>query len=201
MGRPPPSTGEMSRPPAAFVAALLLVTAGCAAGPGPVATPSVAVAVTVTVTEVVDGDTLDVRYRNGSTDTVRLLGIDTPEVHAENQPGEYEGVPATAAGADCLRRAGRNASAYVRDRLLGRSVGLAFDPRADRRGGYGRLLAYVHAGNESVNYRLVAAGHARVFDSEFAGAKRYYRAESRAMEAGRGLWRCRSPGTATGDGS
>jgi micrococcal nuclease len=31
------------------------------------------------VTRVVDGDTLDVRLRNGRKDRVRVLGIDTPE--------------------------------------------------------------------------------------------------------------------------
>ena len=38
----------------------------------------------VTVTDVVDGDTLDIRYENGSTDTVRLLWIDTPETSSGN---------------------------------------------------------------------------------------------------------------------
>ncbi|MGA9399647.1 thermonuclease family protein [Haladaptatus sp.] len=38
----------------------------------------------VTVTDVVDGDTLDIQYSNGSTDTVRLLGVDTPESYGDN---------------------------------------------------------------------------------------------------------------------
>jgi len=52
----------------------------------------------VTVVRVVDGDTMEVRYENGTADTVRLLGVDTPEVHARNSPDEFEGVPETAAG-------------------------------------------------------------------------------------------------------
>jgi endonuclease YncB( thermonuclease family) len=31
------------------------------------------------VIEVIDGDTIVVAFANGSTDTIRLLGVDTPE--------------------------------------------------------------------------------------------------------------------------
>ncbi len=34
---------------------------------------------TVTVTRVIDGDTIDVRFADGSEDRVRLVGIDCPE--------------------------------------------------------------------------------------------------------------------------
>ena len=34
----------------------------------------------VRVVEVIDGDTIVVRFGDGSTDTVRLLGADTPKV-------------------------------------------------------------------------------------------------------------------------
>ena len=54
---------------------VLAVAAGVVAGP---AAADVTGNATVTVTDVVDGDTVDVRYENGSTDTVRLLGIDAP---------------------------------------------------------------------------------------------------------------------------
>jgi len=68
----------------------------------------------VTVIDVVDGDTLDIRYQNGTTDTVRLLGIDTPEVHTETDPSEYEGIPDTDAGRDWLRDWGHKASEFAR---------------------------------------------------------------------------------------
>src|SRR6056297_1742341 len=41
---------------------------------------------TVTVVEVVDGDTMDVRFENGTVERVRLLGVDTPEVYGGNDP-------------------------------------------------------------------------------------------------------------------
>ncbi|WP_415381661.1 lamin tail domain-containing protein [Halosimplex sp. TS25] len=212
---------------AAVVAVTVLaVLSGCAgfsvdvgesAGGSTAPAPDVANGTTATVVEVVDGDTVDVRYRNGSTDTVRLLGVDTPEVHVDNDPAEYEGVPDTDAGAACLEAAGENASAFAREWLAGERVTLVVDPVADRRDRYDRLLAYVHVGapageevpaNETAadggidfNQRLVATGHARVYDSTFARSDGYYAAESEAQDARRGLWRCRTPGSGGVDGT
>jgi len=161
--------------------------------------------VAVTVTRVVDGDTVDVRYANGSTDTVRLLGVDTPEVNTENDPAEFEGVPDTGAGRDCLRSAGESASAFAERLLAGEEVTLVVDETADRRGGYGRLLAYVHVDGVEFNYQLLAGGYARVYDSTFSRSERYYATESRAQSSTTGLWACRTPGGTDsgteGDGS
>jgi micrococcal nuclease len=147
----------------------------------------------VRVLDVVDGDTVDVRLPDGSEDTVRLVGIDTPEVHAETAPLEYEGVPGTSAGRACLRSAGEDASAFLDSRIDGEQVTLVVDPNADRRGGYGRLLAYVSHDGQNLNWALVAAGHARVYDTDFALRDAFDSAEVAARGAGRGLWRCRNP--------
>jgi micrococcal nuclease len=146
--------------------------------------------VRATVTDVVDGDTVEVRFSNGSRDTVRLLGVDTPEVYVPNEPEEFEGVPNTAAGAACLEDAGERASAYAEARLADRTVRVVFDETAERRGYYGRLLAYVRVDGESFNYALVATGRARVYESTFTERERYEAAEERAREARRGLWSC-----------
>mgnify|MGYP006273134007 FL=1 len=181
---------------------VLLVLSGCvgAAPAGPQSTGSAGAAtdaatptgpsVRVTVTEVVDGDTVKVKYANGSRDTVRLLGVDTPEVYGSNTPGEFEGVPDTEAGAACLDAAGENASAYARRHLAGEEVRLVFDETADRRGYYDRLLAYVHVDGASFNLALVEAGHARLYESTFTERERYRAAETDARAAGRGLWAC-----------
>jgi len=146
----------------------------------------------VRVTQVVDGDTIDVRFRDGSEDRVRLVGVDTPEVHVATDPGEYPGVANTSAGRACLRAAGHDASNFTVERVGGESVGLAYDPHTDRRGGYDRLLAYVLLDNESLNYELVRTGHARVYETEFTRRHRYEDAKTTAREAGRGLWGCAS---------
>ena len=172
-------------------------TAAGSAGPLPQDT------VSVSVTAVVDGDTIRVAYPNGTVDSVRLVGVDTPEVHVENDPTEFEGVPDTDAGRACLREAGTDASNFAKDALLGREVGLAFDPATDRRGYYDRLLAYVVVEDRLFNYRLVATGHARVYDSDLSRADRFYSAETAARENGRGLWGCVDPistGTPVADG-
>jgi len=183
------------------VVALALVVAGCGgapvsetgtpyAGAGPLPTDTVE----VTVTDVVDGDTIRVRYANGTEDTVRLVGVDTPEVRADNDPTEFEGVPDTETGRDCLRRAGGDASTFATDALLGEQVGVAVDPNTDRRDRYDRLLAYVVANDRLFNYRLVAAGHARVYtESPFSRQGRFLDAETAARENRRGLWRCVEP--------
>lgn len=144
----------------------------------------------VTVVHVVDGDTVDVRFQDGSTERVRLLGIDTPEVHGTNSPAEFEGVPDTEAGEACLREVGQDASEYTTERLQNRTVRIVFDEAADRRGGYGRLLAYVYLNDSNVNHDLVAEGYARVYDTTFTQADRFYEAEDRARTEEMGVWQC-----------
>jgi micrococcal nuclease len=181
----------------------LLVCAGCVSpltGTGDTpAGEQTPIDTEATVERVVDGDTVEVRFDDGSTETVRLLGVDAPETRAESEPGEFEGVPDTAAGRRCLRRAGEKATAFARQRLAGERVRVQTDPRADRRGGYGRLLAYVSVADgatdsdPSFNERLLERGHARLFDSTFERRDRFARLERSAREAGQGLWRCRTP--------
>ncbi|WP_172456959.1 thermonuclease family protein, partial [Nocardia farcinica] len=83
---------------------------------------------TATVVKVVDGDTLDVRYDDGREDTVRVLGIDTPETEHPNIPVE------------CW---GPEAAAFASNELAGRRVSLSTDPAQDERDRYKRLLAFV----------------------------------------------------------
>jgi micrococcal nuclease len=155
----------------------------------------------VTVTEVVDGDTMHVRYRNGSRETIRLLGVDTPEVHTENDPAEFEGIPETEAGRQWLRDWGHKASEYARSQIAGEQVRVAVDDRADRRGSYGRLLVYVHHDDAILNRQLLAQGYARLYESSFSRRERFQRTEQRAREQGVGLWGFSSGSTATRSGS
>ena len=185
----------MRRRDAALVlCCLLAVSAGCLGVEVDTAssTPTPGAETTVRVTDVVDGDTVDVRFSDGTEDTVRLLGVDTPEVHAESDPAEFEGVPDTETGRSCLRRHGEQASAFAVDRLADRRVTLRFDVAAGRRGGYDRLLAYVVVEGESFNAALLERGHARLYDSSFRERDRYAALEREARGAGRGVWSCAS---------
>jgi len=143
---------------------------------------------TVTVVEVVDGDTMDIEYANGTRETVRLLGVDAPEPYAEVSPGEFDGVPDTEEGRTWLRGWGENASTFAQRRLAGETVRIVTDERADRRGYYGRLLVYVVVDGEVFGEQLLEDGYARLYETEFQLYDRFAAAESRAQAADRGVW-------------
>jgi len=128
-----------------------------------------------TVVNVVDGDTIEVeRGINGDdTDTVRLLGIDTPETHHPTKPVE------------CF---GPEAASFTDEHLAGRSVQLEAD--IEGRDRYGRRLAYVVVHGERFNDELLRRGYARllVIEPNHAHARTMLREELDAKRAGRGLW-------------
>jgi len=144
---------------------------------------------TVTVVRVVDGDTMDVEFPNGEVDTIRLLGVDTPEINPElTSPEEFEGIPDTAAGRAHLRAWGAEASAFAESELAGREVQIAVDETADRRGGFDRLLVTISVDGDDFNERLLREGYARLYDTQFADRDAYAATESAARERGTGLW-------------
>ena len=72
-----------------------------------------------TVARTIDGDTLRLAFPDGRTETLRILGIDTPEVTREgNDPGKFEGVTDTW----LLSLWGEEAASYTRERLDGEKV-------------------------------------------------------------------------------
>ena len=131
------------------------------------------------VLRVVDGDTTKVRL-SGRTETVRYIGIDTPESVKPGTPVQCYGHAASSAN---------------RRLVEGREVDLRIgkEPR-DR---YGRLLAYVYRASDHlfVNAELVERGYARTLtippNDAFAG--RLARLERAASAAGRGLWSACTP--------
>ena len=142
---------------------------------------------TGTVVRVVDGDTMEVEFPNGEVDTVRLLGVDTPETSVEStSPGEFEGTPETDAGRTHLVTWGAEASAFAESELAGEEITVVTG--GDRRGGYGRLLAVLYVDGEEFNGRLLTEGYARLYDTEFAKRDAYAAAEADARERGTGLW-------------
>lgn len=139
------------------------------------------------VVEVVDGDTVEVQ---GEIDaTVRLLGVDTPEVSSPNNPEEY-GLRDTLDNRECLSGYAEEATRFVKQQVNDTKITIRTDRTADRRGEYGRLLAYVETDSGSVNRLLLEQGLARVYESEFTELKEYQRIESEARSSGKGLWSC-----------
>lgn len=122
------------------------------------------------VKRIVDGDTIDVKTR-GSTERVRIVGIDTPEL------GRCAYKKATKALSRQLRR--------------GEKVKLVADGSQDDRDRFGRLLRYVHDGRVDVGRRQLAKGWARVLvvGAGFDRNTEYRATERKAMSRDRGLWR------------
>ena len=127
------------------------------------------------VEHVVDGDTLVARVADRS-ETVRLIGIDTPESVAPTRPVQ------------CF---GREASLHL-EALLPAGTEITLVRDAEARDIYDRLLGYVVRSRDGlfVNLELVATGHAAVLNyppnDHYADA--LARAEAEAVAAGRGLW-------------
>lgn len=140
-----------------------------------------------TLVDVTDGDTIDITL-NGREDTVRFLGVDTPETHAENAPAEF-GLANTSSNRACLRRYGEQATDFVENNL-DKTVEIRTDSEADRRGSYGRLLAYIYSGNKSVNRMLLEKGLARMYDSSFSKRGEYRSLAEEAREEKIGVWSC-----------
>lgn len=129
------------------------------------------------VVRVIDGDTLDLRVRDGRypTTRVRLWGVDAPEI--AHEPGEV-----AEPGADA-------ATAYLRDQAQGATVILRLQDHR-MRGRYGRLLAYVELPDGSdLNAGLIEQGLAKADDRwGHDRADRYLALQRKAKAAGRGVW-------------
>ena len=133
------------------------------------------------VLEVVDGDTIRIG-RNGAEETLRLIGLDTPETKDPRKPVQ------------CF---GREASARAKQLLGGERVRIAQDPTQDTRDKYGRLLVYVwRTDGMFYNYRTILDGYAHeyTYDVPYQYQAQFRTAEWEARENGRGFWSARTCG-------
>jgi micrococcal nuclease len=166
-----------------FVAVVVLALAVAACSrtdpvAGPVSTAPLgsgtAVDTNATVTRVTDGDTIHVQ-RNGRDETIRLIGIDTPETKKPNTPVE------------CF---GTEASAHLKEVLpVGTAVRLERD--AEERDTYDRTLAYVYrADGLFVNLAMAADGYAGqlTIPPNVAHADELGAAARAARQQDKGLW-------------
>ena len=147
----------------------------------------------VDVVSVADGDTVDVAFpdQGGIVDTVRIVGVDTPETGSTDERiEEYEGITDEAA----LKRLADEATDYAVDLLDGETVTLSFDENEPMRGDFGRLLGFLELPNGDVyNRSVVADGWARVYSSGFPDHDDYWDAEDAAQAAGDGIWDISDP--------
>lgn len=103
-----------------------------------------------TVTHITDGDTITATWQ-GHTTTVRLLGIDAPEI-AHPTHGKPHGQPC-----------GTTATHLTSKLVKGKTVTLTRDTENTATDKYGRTLAYVTTGNTDVSAALLKHGLAEVY--------------------------------------
>jgi len=131
-----------------------------------------------TVIKHIDGDTVRVRFSNppkdiSSEETIRLLGVDTPEtVHTKK----------------AVQRFGKEASEYTENSLLGKDVYIAFD--WDLRDRYKRLLAYIYTeSGRCFNAVLIQEGYGHAYlRFPFQFMEEFKILEQEARQQKRGLW-------------
>jgi len=140
----------------------------------------------VDIADVTDGDTADVEFEDGTVDTVRIVGIDTPETgETDERLEEYEGID----DATALKNKAGAATDYAVDQLAGETVTLSFDEGEGLRGDFGRLLGFLELSDGTVyNAQVIEDGQARVYDSGLGGHDEYWDLERAARTNGDGIW-------------
>lgn len=127
----------------------------------------------VLVTHITDGDTIGVG-RGWRYQTVRFIGVDTPETVHPERPVEPFGL---------------EASDFTERKLEGQRVHLEFEP-ANQHDPYDRLLAYVFLAEGTLfNAELIKQGYARIIaPSPFRYYKEFKDYEQEARKTGLGIW-------------
>ena len=130
------------------------------------------------VERVIDGDTLVATVADHEV-TVRLIGMDTPEVVDPRKPVQ------------CF---GPEASAEAKEILTGKEVYIEKDPTKGDYDKYGRVLAYIYlsdADKTLFNLTMIEQGFAReytYFDQPYKYQAQFKQAETQAKASLLGLW-------------
>jgi len=138
----------------------------------------------VLVKRVVDGDTLVLA--NG--DRVRLIGIDTPEIHESNKL--YRDSQRSQQSASEIKEMGERSYQFTKNLVEGKVVSLEFD--VEKRDKYKRLLAYVYLKDKTfVNAEIIKQGYASLmtYPPNVKYADLFLELYREARENKRGLWR------------
>ncbi len=121
------------------------------------------------VTKVLDGDTI--KLSNG--ETVRLIGVDAPEIHHPELP---------------VQRFGQEASDFLQRMVGNFEVTLELEP-GESRDKYKRLLAYVWKGDRLANAEIIRRGYAYAYTRfPFRRQDEFLALEREARRAQYGLW-------------
>lgn len=127
------------------------------------------------VLKVVDGDTLAIDME-GKSETLRLIGINTPETVDPRKPVE------------CF---GKEASNKAKKLLAGQNIKIEKDPTQSERDKYNRLLAYVYKEDGLFfNKYMIEEGYAYEYTYQvpYAYQAEFKAAQAQAEQSKKGLW-------------
>lgn len=127
------------------------------------------------VIKIIDGDTITVDIE-GTTTTLRLIGINTPETADPRKPVECYGI---------------EASNRAKELLTGKNVRLESDPSQEDRDKYERLLRYVYLKDGTFyNEQMIKDGYAYeyTYDTPYQYQSQFKAAEDYARTNKLGLW-------------
>jgi micrococcal nuclease len=125
------------------------------------------------IAHFVDGDTVQVTM-NGTLETIRFIGIDTPETHKPNTPVQCYGPVAAE---------------YTKARIGHQRIRLVSDSLTTNRDRYDRLLRYVVLEDgTNLNLELVQKGQAFAYAFPFSRLNEFGAAMTSAQKARAGLW-------------
>lgn len=135
------------------------------------------------VTKIIDGDTIEINM-SGKAETLRLIGMDTPETVDPRKPVQCFGV---------------EASNKAKELLSGKKVKIESDSSQDTRDKYERLLVYVYRDDGLFyNKYMIEQGYAHEYTYEvpYKYQVEFKAAQKSAQDNQRGLW---SPTTCNGN--
>lgn len=129
---------------------------------------------TYAVSRFSDGDTIVVDM-NGTPETIRFIGVDTPETSDPRKAVQCYG-PA--------------ASAYTKNKIGSQRVRLSADAQSSNRDRYNRLLRYVYLPDGTLlNQKLISEGYGFYYPYfPFTKSADFENAQKAAQTAGKGLW-------------
>lgn len=121
-----------------------------------------------------DGDTIVVDM-NGTKETVRFIGVDTPETHDPRK------------AVQCF---GHAAADYTKKRIGDQPVRLETDPLGTNRDRYNRLLRYVYLPDGTlINADIIEHGYGFAYLSfPFTKSDQFRQLQTAARSAEKGLW-------------
>ncbi len=152
--------------------------------PVPIQKPATNIVSGYRVVSVVDGDTIKVDI-DGTTETIRIIGLNTPETVDPRKPVE------------CF---GKEASNKAKELLSGKTVTLEADSTQGERDKYGRLLRYVFMSNGTdYGKYMISSGYA--YEYTYSKPYKYqasYKSTQKSAESSKaGLWGDNACKTAT----